>query len=67
MKLEVGKRYVRRNGTVTAPLELAQHNDPEDQLAFPFFDPDRELTYSEDGSWLLSESRMDLVREYEDS
>ena len=44
MKLEVGKRYVRRDGTITPPLMV----DPwgwEDTL----IDPETEMVYFSDG------------------
>lgn len=62
MKLEVGKRYVRRDGTVTPPLVVDQWNS--DWLC----DPEHDIAY--DNSFLghqvfsFQEDECDLMEEY---
>ena len=57
MKLEIGKRYIRRDGKITPPLEYSR--------TYPFHDSDRVLSYAEDGVYLRGEVRdCDLVAEY---
>lgn len=59
LKLEVGKRYVRRDGDITAPLL------PSGDQAFPFCDPCQMHTYTAEGMWgLIGTSRHDLIAEY---
>lgn len=60
MKLEEGKRYVRRDGSVTRPLT-------DDGLSiFPFHDD--EYTYTENGEYYRGqESDYDLISEYIES
>lgn len=68
MKLEVGKRYVLRNGIVTGPLK----HDGQDEISFPFYDPNRrKITtdnyWRKDGSFSTSrepDSVFDIVSEY---
>lgn len=61
LKLEVGKRYIRRDGFVTAPLTKNPIS-----AGYPFWDPKEENSYTEDGAFFSSgsESRRDLVAEY---
>lgn len=66
MLIEVGKRYVRRDGAITGPLVPSDHDNPEDQKNYPFSDSHRHLTYATNGQWALdvSETPFDLVEEY---
>ena len=59
IQLEVGKRYVRRDGRVTGPLRTDNH------AIYPFYDPDTQFSYTPSGSRFRgSESFYDLVAEY---
>lgn len=59
MKLQLGKRYVRRDGKVTGPLESVGLE------TYPFFDQLRGLSYTESGSYYaVGEDDYDLVSEY---
>ncbi len=62
LKLEVGKRYVRRDGTVTGPLTHA------DNRKYPFYCAKFNLTWTVTGEMLPPHtSRADLVAEYSPS
>lgn len=62
MKLEIGKRYVRRDGLITAPLRASRR-----AAAYPLWDDDHALSYTPNGVCLLgAESNPDIVAEYED-
>lgn len=62
LKLEVGKRYVRLDGEVTAPLE------PNDDSTYPFWDRANGATYTSTGLWHINalgcNGLNDLVAEY---
>lgn len=60
MKLEAGKRYIRKDGKLTGPLEL------DDESPFPFFDPKFCETYTVRGKFTLSgpEGPFDLFAEH---
>jgi len=49
MKLEIGKRYVSRNGMVTAPLEASASH--ANRYEYPFVDPISCITYTANGSY----------------
>jgi len=59
IKLESGKRYVRRDGKVSGPLAIA-HNDE-----YPFVDEVHDEDYMADGSYIMTslERPEDLVEE----
>lgn len=59
MKLEAGKRYVRRDGEITAPLE------PYDGLHLKWIDRELDLTWRDDGKWDTTDRchQLDLLRE----
>jgi len=62
LTLEVGKRYVARDGRVTSPL-LVDHCDP----IYPFTDGDGDgdITWRPDGQWSIAgDSSRDLIKEY---
>jgi hypothetical protein len=66
MKLEYGKRYVRRDGVVTGPLELNDYTGTR----YPFKDPIRDLNYPPSGDWYVDSPRedsLDLVHEYKEA
>jgi len=60
VKLEYGKRYVRRDGKVSGPLAIAPHNDE-----YPFVDEVHDEYYMADGSYIVPslERPEDLVEE----
>lgn len=60
IQLEVGKRYVRRDGNTTGPLESY------DGYPFVFLDPDYGESYTEEGYYFQdrTEASRDLIREY---
>jgi hypothetical protein len=60
LKLEVGKRYVRRDGVVTEPLRAGK------SLSYPFFNPASSEMYTDTGSYIneTTSSPKDLVSEY---
>lgn len=59
MNLQLGKRYVRRDGEVTGPLENSGSK------AFPFHCPLRVCSYTESGSYYADgEDNYDLISEY---
>ena len=65
MKLEVGKRYVARNGDVTEPLRLKGG----DELDHPYAGKvgDAFASWTEDGAWfydMKNEEELDLVAEF---
>jgi hypothetical protein len=61
MKLEVGKRYVRRDGEITAPLK----EYPEANRFFRFRCEKSNFSWDENGSFQhSSEHKLDLVSEY---
>ena len=56
LQLELGKRYVRRDGDVSGPLK--HHND----TTYPFMDPEHGLSYTPDGHFCgTSERAEDFV------
>ena len=57
LKLEVGKRYVRRDGLVTGPLELLYGRY--------FYDRESGRLYYNDGSHQRFETPEDLIKELE--
>ena len=62
MKLEYGKRYVRRDGEVTGPLQKNPSRD------YPFNDDANANSYSKTGDYNLDDGEdcpFDLVSEYE--
>lgn len=60
MKIEAGKRYVRRDGAISGMIR----KDCNDDL-YPFFDVDSGEFYCENGLWLNeTEHDEDLIREY---
>ena len=60
MKIEAGKRYVRRDGKISGVIEKGCTDD-----LYPFCDDDSGDCYREDGLWLLGEeSDEDLISEY---
>lgn len=63
MKLEIGKRYVRRDGVITGPLVA---NPEWLRSIFPFLNPDGWGLYTEDGRFVsaLPDHRLDIVDEY---
>lgn len=64
LQLEVGKRYVRRDGNVSGPLEV---NTGYDKREFKFLDPEFFESYRENGTWAIDkgvETHLDLLREY---
>ena len=59
MKLELGKRYTRRDGTITGPLEYSN------SWLYPFCDPADDELYSDGGLCIIDdESGEDLIAEY---
>lgn len=62
MKLEVGKKYVRRDGNTTGPLESY------DGCPFVFLDPYYGESYTEEGYYFQDRTKAsrDLIREYEE-
>lgn len=61
LKLKIGNRYVRRDGSVTDPLIVTTNGGP----SFPFTDPDTLATFTASGTyWLAEVSDEDLIREY---
>ena len=63
MKIEAGKRYVRRDGTISGVIRKGCDND-----LYPFFDVDSEEYYDENGLWLNeTEHDEDLISEYVES
>ena len=63
MKLELNKRYVRRDGVITGALEVFKSGDDID---LPFTDPNTEIAYTEYGylNFGSYESNCDIVDEY---
>lgn len=61
LKLEYGKRYIRRDGLVTDPLEESHL-----PAAWPFLDPKYSWTYTPEGfnKTPEAETKHDLVEEY---
>lgn len=66
LKLEYGKRYVRRDGKVTGPMKANDEGDSKYQETYPFYDPECYQGYKSNGRYLKDESqcRLDLVSEY---
>ena len=61
MKLELGKRYVRRDGEVTGPLEITGRG----KSTLQFYDPKHAYPYTPDGLlFTYEEHAEDLIREY---
>ncbi len=60
LKLEVGKRYVRRDGVVTEPLRVCR------SLSYPFYNPASSEMYTDFGNYIneTASSPKDLVAEY---
>lgn len=59
LKLEVGKRYVRRNGEVSGVIDRGGSS------IYPFYDPSARETYNEDGRYYSKEkSERDFISEY---
>ena len=59
MKLEIGKRYIRRDGIITGPLRMSKH------WQYSFYDPANDESYSEQGKFLVGVKRdEDLMAEY---
>lgn len=63
MKIEAGKRYVRRDGKVTGPIGVEGEGGDTD---YPFYDDVFECTYTPHGVWKLNgeEHPQDLVMIY---
>ncbi len=61
MKLEEGKRYVRRDGEISGVLEK---NTGMSKCNFPFYDPAHEFSYNEKGWFFGGHSDVDLISEY---
>lgn len=64
MKLEYGKRYVQRNGMVTAPL-VKNENGFND--THPFWDPIQERSFQDNGKYLYGNHKdaLDIIAPYE--
>lgn len=65
MQLEYGKRYVRRDGKVTGPLE--KNKNPSTIFEYPFLDPVSTKSYALDGIYDITHpvpQNYDLVSEY---
>lgn len=61
MKIEAGKRYVRRDGKITKVIE----NDPDPDRFYEFFDDAWQVYYSEDGKAFDDvDHEYDIVAEY---
>lgn len=62
MKIEAGKRYVRRDGKITKAIT----NEDDDN--YPYFDPAYGNTYNSEGAYWREgpSSKIDLVAEYVD-
>lgn len=59
MKIEAGKRYVRRDGEISGVIS-AQRN-----IAYPFLDTEANASYSASGSYSIRVRHpWDLIREY---
>lgn len=61
LRLEIGKRYVNRDGEVTGPLT------PTDEDIYAFMDEVTQLTYTAEGQYVhvsLNPHQRDLVSEY---
>lgn len=60
MKIETGKRYVRRDGLITDPIEIT--SGP----TYPFWDSKHGTTHTPQGEWIGPEAiePEDLIREY---
>jgi hypothetical protein len=70
MKLEIGKRYVTRNGIVTPPLTPAEDDTDYEFAALiqePKYPDPSWVTWLGDGTFLCPDHkhRLDLVREAE--
>jgi len=65
MKIEAGKRYVRRDGKITGPIGVEGEVGDTD---YPFYDDVFECTYTPYGVWKLNgeEHPQDLVMIYPD-
>jgi len=60
MQLELGKRYVRKDGKTTAALSSTHDR------VYPFWDELHEAAYAPNGKWdtLQSSSKFDLIEEF---
>lgn len=70
MQLELGKKYGRRDGQITGPLEPTIDHIKDERICkdFPFFDPIHLATYRGDGRYTRNKRDtydQDLVCEYE--
>lgn len=62
MKIEAGKRYVRRDGLVTGALVAVRGP------IFPFLDPTHDEAYDSQGRWIGDfPDHHDLVEEYHET
>jgi len=64
IKLEIGRRYVTRDGSLVGPLVDSGEGAPK---GFPFKDEELVETWRQDGTWSLNpkkEYRLDIVAEY---
>lgn len=61
IKLEVGRRYLRRDGLITGKLVIHQGGEPRHNgvVDYPYYDPDHDEIYAEDGTWNLNADRKD--------
>lgn len=61
MKLEVGKRYVRRDGKISSPMEFDSSGDEE---VYPWHDNEGHWYTEEDRYVVDGEHMIDLISEY---
>ena len=64
IKLEIGRRYVTRDGSIVGPLVDSGEGAPK---GFPYKDEELVETWRQDGTWNLNpqkEHRLDIVAEY---
>jgi len=64
IKLEIGRRYVTRDGSIVGPLVDSGEGAPK---GFPFKDEELVEAWRQDGTWSLNpkkEYRLDIVAEY---
>lgn len=59
-RLEIGKRYYRRDGAISGQLK-ANKRPGDNHEKYPFLD--RFLSYAKDGSYFNTPTDADLVRE----
>lgn len=61
MKIEAGKRYIRRDGNITGALQF----DDSLCVVYNYYDPSNNETYSVNGNWNEgSRDPKDLIEEY---